>query len=286
MAGMLFAAANDLTLSDTQKASLATLSAQLGPSDAARTAMTSLNGDLVAGVKAGKLDTAKLTTDAAAVDTAQQAQQAAQATAINGLYALLDAGQRKQLVDGVRAKQTARDARRPPPPTAPSASASAAASAAGVPANWAKQRVDRLTATLGLDAGQQTQVTALLAKQPPPTPAAMQANRDAMKKRMDALLTGFAGDGFDATKLDWSTPAGMSAKDNVQKRIDYYTGLIAILKPDQLQKLATSMTAPLAAAGRVGPNAGALDPTLGGWLDPSAGGDDGDNSDNGDGSNQ
>jgi Spy/CpxP family protein refolding chaperone len=234
-AGPLFVSANDLTLTDAQKATLATLTAQMGPSDASKAAFSAMQADLVAGVKAGKIDTAKLQTDGTAIDTAMQAQQAQQATALNGLYKLLDAGQRKQLVDAVRAKMANRDQRRGPPRGGPPGGGDG-----GAP-DMQKRRLDRMTTQLGLDDGQKTQVAALLAKQPAPDPAAMKANWDDMKKRSDAMLTAFAADGFDATKLDWSMPGGKNMKDAMSKRVDFLSALIAILKPDQLNKLAAGM---------------------------------------------
>ena len=147
-----------------------------------------------------------------------------QAKALDGLHAVLDAGQRKVVTDAIRARWATHD--------------KGGDSDAGT-SDWAKKRLDRMAADLGLDATQQPQVAALVAKQN--SAAAMKTMHDAMKAQMDTLLTAFAGDTFDASK---ALPTAMGAKtphDMIDRRIAFLTQLVALLHPDQRDKLATQM---------------------------------------------
>jgi hypothetical protein len=227
-ATMLVRSARDLTLTDATKAKLDDIDAQLRANEgAARAELKALQSDIVEGIRAGKLDGAKLQSDYAAIDKATLARQAKESDALNALHGALDGAQRKALVDAVRAKQAARESQH----------AAHDDGDAGSAADWVSRRVERLTRQLALDPTQQKSVTAIVTKESA-NPAAMRAKHDEAKKQMDAALTAFVGDTFDATKTPL-TPAGKTPHEGVQKDADFVSQLLPILTPDQRVKLAT-----------------------------------------------
>jgi len=252
IAAGLFHATNDLPLTDAQKASLDKMESTLkADDDGVRTAMKAFRTDLLAGVKAGKIDTAKMTTDDTVVDKAIADHQDKEAAALNSLHALLDPTQRTTVVAAVRAKQAERETRM--------AGWMKAKEADGGPPDWGKKRLDKLTADLTLDAGQQKQVAAILSKaSDPPNGDGMQSRWDDRKKRVDALLTAFAGDPFDAKKADLTVMPGKTAHDPMDHMVAFFTQLLPILHADQRDKLAASMDRPFGAhdgpPGPGGPN--------------------------------
>jgi Spy/CpxP family protein refolding chaperone len=229
LAGVLLRGAyEDNSLTSDQKATLDKLEDGLYADQASTpwAAHKAFQVDLVAFIRASKVDAAKLTADYAAMDKAVLAGQGREADALNGVHAALDAGQRQALVDQVKAKRAAREAREHP----------MLAPDGGAP-DWTKRRLDRLTMELGLDDTEKKAVAALMAKDTTMTPAAVQARKDAAQKRVDALLTAFATDTFDAKKVD----LGMGSKtphDGIERMATFTTGLIGILHPDQREKLA------------------------------------------------
>jgi len=237
-AGLFRAAADQSDLTDAQKDSLTTIETALkADDDGIRTAMKAFRADLVAGVKAGKLDTAKMTADDTVVDKAITDHQGKEADALNSLYKLLTPTQRTAVVAAVRAKAAERETRM--------AAWMAAKEADGGAPDWGKKRVDKLTAELTLDAGQQKQVAAMFTKlADPPNPAGMQSRMDDHKKRMDALLTSFAGASFDAKSADLTILPGKTPHDPMDHMVAFFTQLLPILHPDQRDKLATSMDHP------------------------------------------
>jgi Spy/CpxP family protein refolding chaperone len=223
MFGMLLRGTRELTLSDTEGDAIGKLDDDLHADDGTRGAeLKQLDADVVAGIRAGKVDATKIQADYAAIDTAMQARLAKEATAVNGLYATLDAGQRKQLVDGLRTKQAERDKSMKNLPDA------------GGTDLMMKMRIARLTSDLTLDDAQQKQVSLLVAKLD--TPAAAQARKDAAKQQVDALLTAFGADGFDANKVP---PPGKSLHEGMERDVTFTSQLVPILRPDQREKLAT-----------------------------------------------
>jgi len=232
---VLFGAARDLQISDAQKAKLAALQDDMHDRDTdPRDAMKAFAGDLAAQVRAGKIDASQFKPDEAAFDTAMKTMLDKQATALAGLHDTLDAGQRKALADAVHAKADARDAE-----------AKAHEGDAGAGA-WIARRLDRMTNDLGLDAGQQKQLGAVLAKQPPPT-----AMRDDMKKQVDAVLTAFQADSFDATKVLQATTK--TPREAMDRQISFTKQVLSILQPDQREKLAVTMVKPSGRGGPGGP---------------------------------
>jgi len=211
--GTMFRAAHQLELTEPQKATLDKLAEQLhGERGGPPGELKDYHTALVAQVRAGKIETAKLDPLQAAADKARAAQKDREAEALNGLYAALDPAQRKALVAGVRARQAEHPAR------------------AGEPDP--KRRLEHLTKQLDLDAAQQKRVQAVLATEVPP-PAA-----DEMKTRTDAVLTAFEADGFDARKLELGPAA---AAKGAAQHAQFLAALLPILKPEQREKLAAGM---------------------------------------------
>jgi hypothetical protein len=239
LAASLFRAAADGNLSDAQKDQLTDIEKSLkADDDGIRTAMKQVRTDLLAGVKAGKIDTAKMTADDAVVDKAISDHQDKEAAALDKLHALLDMGQRTAVVNTVKAKQAERETHM--------TGWLQAKEADGGATDWNKKRLDRLTADLALDAGQQKQVSAIFTKlTDPPNQAGMQQRWDEHKKRVDALLAAFASDTFDAKKSDLQMLPGKTAHDPFEHSVAFFTQLLPILHPDQRDKLATPDGPPL-----------------------------------------
>jgi len=250
IAGSLFRAAYDLDLKEGQKDALDTLESSLKADDEGlRTAMKAFRADLVTGVKAGRLDTGKLTADDVVVDKAIADQQAKEAEALDSLHALLDSTQRTTLVASVRTKQTEREARM--------AGWTQAKEADGGAADWTKKRVDKLTTDLGLDTGQQKQLAAILVKaNDPPNAAGMKSRWDDLRKRMDTLLTAFVGDTFDAKKADLTVMPGKTAHDPMDHMVAFFSQLLPILHADQRDKLASDLDKPFGFGGGPGMRGG------------------------------
>ncbi len=228
LAAILLKSAYDLPLNGEQRGALDAAEAQLYPAGAASpwTAVRTFQADLVAGIRAGKIDTAKLKADEADIDSAVAAGQAAEADALDTLHGVLDESARQSLADGVKARRARLEgpAARPP----------GSAPDGGV-VDPTKRRFELLTAELGLDAGQQKRVAALLARQAAATgPAVEQARRDAMHRRVDALLAAFPQESFDAHKLDLSGPSGKAPHERLDEAAAFAQGLMPILNKGQI----------------------------------------------------
>lgn len=234
--GMMLHASSDLELKDAQKATIEQLEKQLRThDDTSKNDFQDYRSILISGVKEGKIDTAKLAPLKANMEKAMQARKDKDAETLNGLYAALEPAQRKALVAAIRAKDAQRKARAQEPKKEGDKPAEG---------DWKKGRTERLAKELGLDDVQQKSVEALFAKGEHPTPASMDTMREEMKKRSDAMLTAFEGDGFDAKKLDlWPTP-GKKMGDATDRHAQVLSQLIAILKPEQREKLAIMMQNP------------------------------------------
>ncbi|HEY6460734.1 MAG TPA: hypothetical protein VIY73_11305, partial [Polyangiaceae bacterium] len=227
LAGVLLRGAYEFNLDADQRASLDKAEDQLYADAASSpwTALKSFNTDLVAGIRADKLDNAKLKADYDAVDKAVLAGEGREADALNTLHAALDSTQRKALADQVRARRLAHERRTPVGPDG------------GAP-DHVKMRLVRMTADLGLDDAQQKSVGALLAKDPTLNAAAVQAKRDAAHKQLDTLLTEFAKDDFDAKKVDLSQGGTKTPHEAMERHATFTAQLLPILHPDQREKLA------------------------------------------------
>jgi Spy/CpxP family protein refolding chaperone len=246
---MLLRAARDLELKEAQKNTLAKLQQDLrgeqptGPGPEFKEYQSAL----VASVRGGKIDTTKLAPLKAAMDKSIQARRGKETAVLNGLYAMLEPQQRKTLVAAVRAKQAEREAQD---------GARKHNAATPSEADGSKRRLEKLTGELGLDASQQKSVESLIARDKHADPPDAGAAREHMKKRTDAVLAAFEGDGFDAAKVDLSTAPDRKMGESMDRRERFLSQLLPLLKPEQREKLAASMDKPPAQRpGRMGDHA-------------------------------
>jgi len=232
----LFRGAHDLDLTHGQQQSLDKLEAILkAGDDGVRAAMAAFRADLVAGVRPGRLDPAKLAAADALVDKAVAEHQAKEAEALDALHALLDPSQRAALVESVRM-----------------AGWTKGKDDAGA-ADPSKRRLERLTADLSLDPDQQRQAAGILAKTNDlPSGPAMRSRWEERKKRAENVLATFAGDAFDAKTLDLTVLPGKTPHDAMDHIVSFLSKLLPILYANQRDKLADSLDRPFGAGGQPG----------------------------------
>jgi hypothetical protein len=230
LAGSFFRAALEADLTDDEKSAIDKLEEPLGNDPGVHRELAAFHSDLVLFTKAGRMDTAKLQADEAAINKAYAAQQDAQAVALNGLHDALSSEQRKAVVEALRAMQAAHE--RPPPKPGDTGVTDATA-----------RRLERMKSQLVLDADQQRQVAGVLTHDLP-APAAIQAHFDAVKKQMEALFGAFEKDTFDAKKLDVSPLPGKRPSDPMERQARYIGQLLPILRSEQRDRLATMMDHP------------------------------------------
>jgi Spy/CpxP family protein refolding chaperone len=233
LVGAFFKAAQDADLSDDQKTTIAKLEEPLQSDTGPRREMTALHADLVASVKDGKIDAAKVAADEAAVAKMLSAREEEQAAALAGLHDALTPAQRGAVADAVR---TARE--RPPPAVPP---------AGGT--DWAARRLEHMKAQLVLDEDQQKQVAAVLAREAP-TPATIQAHFEAVKKQTEATAAAFEKDTFDPKKVDLAAAPGKKATDPFDREVKYIGQLLPILTAGQRDRFAGLMEHPRERMGR------------------------------------
>lgn len=231
--GMLLRAARELDLREGQKVAIEDIQKSMFSADdagAPGAEFKEMQTLIAAGIRAGKLDTEKLTAMQTELDKSMQARREKDTSAIQRLHAALDPPQRKALAASVRKKQAERAAK-----------LAERMADAGPPKadEFRKRRVERLTKELDLDADQQKKVEALVAK-PAPKGAAAEDGREMMKKRQEAILTAFEADVLDAKKLEEGAPVRKMA-DGMSEHLQFLNGLLPILKPEQREKLAANM---------------------------------------------
>jgi Spy/CpxP family protein refolding chaperone len=228
-ANALLRAADGLELTGAQKATVHSLEEQLEANERdTRAAFMAFRSDLAAQVRSGTIDQTKLQADEGTASTAVQTHVAREADTMNGLHAALDPSQRKAAVEAVRAGQPGR--------TEMQRGTGTGASAAE---EMGKKRLERMTRELGLDTAQQHQVAALIAAQPTPQGHPMEERR----RRMDALLTAFEADTFDARTAAPAPPMSPAemVREGTDRQVAFLSQLMPILRPDQREKLATAM---------------------------------------------
>jgi Spy/CpxP family protein refolding chaperone len=232
--GALFRAASSLDLKPEQKASLEKIATEMRDADrasrgdvdggGARTAMKLAHNELLDGVRAGKIDSAKMAKHYEAMESAATARLDKDAEALNKLHATLDAGQRTAAVASVRAvdeKRAARMKGRDQPD--------------GGRPSVAKMRLERYTRDLDLDADQQKKVQAILPKD---DARALDA-REQAKKHQEAVLAAFEAPTFDAKKLDSGDAKKIRAP--MEEQVKFLGQLLPILRTDQRDRLAKQM---------------------------------------------
>ncbi len=229
--GMLLAAADDLKLEGEQQAKLDAVEAKMrGDASGAMKEMRDYQNTVMEGVRAGKIETDKLAPMYESMDRSMKARMEKQVEALDGLYAALTPEQRKTVVAAVRKRMADRAERTPKDrPEKPE------------PKARAKNKLERMTKDLSLDDAQQKKLEPLLVKEVIPEKNKADARAES-EKRTTALLDAFEKDGFDAKKLDLSMgPDPKKMRERMDARIALMNQITAILKPEQREKLATTM---------------------------------------------
>ena len=168
---------------------------------------------------------AKLKADQADIDSAVAAGQASEADALDTLHGVLDEPSRQSLADGVKARRARFEGPARPPDSAPD----------GGVVDPTKRRLEVVTAELGLDAGQQKRVAALLARQGAATgPAVEQARRDASTSASTRCWPSSRKESFDAHKLDLSGPSGKAPHERLDEAAAFAVGMMPILNKVQI----------------------------------------------------
>jgi Spy/CpxP family protein refolding chaperone len=233
-AGAVFRAVNTIELKDEQRATLEKISADLREGDRGareasdggpRLGMKEAHDELVAGIKAGKIDNAKLEPHYAAFEKTAKARQDREAEALNQLHAALEPAQRAALTTNVRATDEKRSAKMKTRDTPD----------AGQP-NQSRIRLERFTRGLDLNPEQQKKVDAMLPKED--RSAALQ---EEAKKQEALLLTAFEKETFDAKKLEGTGSASKQARAPMDEQVKFFGQLVPILTPEQREKLAKSL---------------------------------------------
>jgi Spy/CpxP family protein refolding chaperone len=220
MVGMFLHAARAQELKDDQKKKLDDIAAKAKPDedDMPKDEMKAYHTELVAGVKAGKIDKAKLDTHVAAIEKVMRARKDKEHEALNAIHAVLDPAQRKAVAAKLKAN--------PMPGQRPGGDKDK---------DMAKRRLERMTKDLGLDAEQQKKIEAIIPKDD--AKKDMQAEA---KKKMEALYDAFEKDTFDARKID--TPDPKKMRGPMEDEAKFLIALVPILKPEQREKLAARMS--------------------------------------------
>jgi Spy/CpxP family protein refolding chaperone len=212
------------TLNDEQKATLDQIGTDLHGSSSdedggARSAMRDMHTELVTGVRAGKIDTAKISAMEKTVEAAGRARRLSEAEALNKAWKMLDPTQRKAVAAQVRTLEEKRESRMH-------------RRDGGMP-NFTKLKFEHYTKDLGLDADQQKKVEAMMPKE---DKFAVDA-ADEAKKQLDEMVAGFESDSFDARR--WETADALKKNlTPLAETVKFVGQLVPILKPDQREKLA------------------------------------------------
>lgn len=250
--GMFFRATKDLAdLKDDQKAKIEAAEKSTretgGESrEALKKAGKDLHTDLIAAIKAGKVEAAKLEPKYADIEKAMKAAHEKEAEGLNQLHAALTAPQRKAVALDVKKKHEQMEER-----MAKREEHNKEKGDGGKPESRGKKHIERLTADLDLDADQQKKVGAIT----PPEMA--MPDRAEMKKRSEALLAAFEKDTFDAKKIDAFDAKKARAPMEAETKV--VSAIVPILKPEQREKLAAKMEKGPSPHGRRGGGGGGFD---------------------------
>ena len=227
-AGLFLTAAREAKPTDEQKTKLDAIAKDLAdeapPKHGAEGQQA--HEDLVAGIKAGKIDEAKMQTHYAAMEKTAQSRLSEETAALGKLHAALTPEQRKTVAADVKARLAKRDEHMKKRGEAEDKEREA---------GRVKKRVERMTKDLGLDADQAKKVEAVIAKH---------GNKDAGEghtKMLVAAADAFEKDTLDPKKLEAFTGGAKEAKARVQDDVKLYGELLAIVKPEQREKLAAQI---------------------------------------------
>lgn len=213
----------ELALKPEQQASIEAAEKALQDGEAApkdredfKTASAALQAELATGVRAGKLDMAKVGPKVTAMEQIAKARHDRQATAVKAVHAVLDTAQRKTTADALRAKQAKEFAEKETDPAV----------------RKSRGRTAQFTRGLDLTPEQRTKVDAIAAKDD----TSAVSKREETKKRWEEFLAAFEKDTFDPTKVDLF--GGKAARAAVEGDALLLAELAPVLSTDQREKLA------------------------------------------------
>lgn len=237
--GALFRAASQTDLSEEQKTKIEAIATDLREGDKIEAAdgggprkeMKALHEELVAGVKAGRIDQAKLEPHYVSLEREAKERALRDLDGLGKLHDALDAEQRKKIGEQVKRQEDERNER------AKKAEAAQAAHAgdAGRPSPQ-RRRYERWGKELDLDAEQKKKLDAII---PTDDPKAAGALREEAKKRVDATLEAFLKDAWDSKGLPG--PDIKQVRKPMDEQVRFFNGLLPSLKPEQREKLATKL---------------------------------------------
>jgi len=227
-AGALLWAADQMQLPEMQRTNIRALEDQLVASrKQTLDAFEGIHADLAAQIRAGSMNPTKIQSDEGAAVSAVQSHMSKEADILNSLHGALDGTQRRAAVAAVRARMSGRTEAQGGTPAGEQMSEQ----------DMANKKLEHLTRQLDLDATQQQQVATMLASQQ--KPQGMTTMMEERQRRMDAIMTGFESDSFDARTL---MPPAAAISDMVQMTTNRHVGfmqkLVPILRPEQREKLA------------------------------------------------
>lgn len=254
--GHLFGAAlHHLELTDEQRETIEGLRANLKKDrEAGRTSHQARKAKLVAAVRAGNLD--GLTVDEAEISRKAKDRAVKIAIAMNELHTTLDPEQRKALVDVVRAKHEHRAKR-----------GEERRAKKGDKAGRGGKRfgLGRLLEGLELTDEQRAQVEAAQASRP--TPEERAEKRKARAEQMEKLLSAFAQDDFDATRLNMAERLAERMTKGNERHTSRLQTVLPILTDEQRTQLADRMEKRFE---RMGPHHRGMKRHRSGNVDPGA----------------
>lgn len=216
-------AAGELTLKPEQKAKVEAAEKALQEGEGTpkdhedfKAASKELQAELAAGVRAGKLDLAKIGPKVTAMEQISKARHDRQATAVRAAHEALEPAQRKLLAETLRAKQAKEFAEKETDATA----------------RRSRGRTAQFTRGLDLTPEQKTKIDAIAAKDD----TSGVTKREETKKRWEEFLSAFEKDTLDTSKVELF--GGKASRAAVEGDALLLADIAPVLTPDQREKLA------------------------------------------------
>jgi len=234
--GAIFRAASQMELSEEQKTKIEGIAEAMRDADKAESAdggggtrkeMKALHEEIIAGVKAGNINAAKLEPHYAVLEKEGKDRATRDLEGLGKLHDVLDADQRKKLGEQIKKQEEERNDR------AKKAEAAQAAHDAGPRPSPQKRRYERYGKELDLDAEQKKKLDALIPNEDPKLVSTM---REEAKKRTDATVDAFMKDAWDAKGIPG--PDIKQVRRPMDEQVKFFNGLLPTLKPEQKDKLA------------------------------------------------
>lgn len=224
MAAFIVAALGKVEVRPDQKAAIDAAVADLEKQGGAHAdAGKQLASDIADGVAAGKIDHAKTDADVKKLVAAVEATKAGVQDDVNNLHKALDAAQRKQLVEAMRAKGEEMREKEGHEESEE---------------HEHEGKMKMLSDTLGLTPEQTDKLKAKMKDVMKGQMATMKTNMGAMHKHMKEIADAFESDKFDAKKVGVGKNAPEMARTMAKHRIQFVETVLAVLTPEQRAKFA------------------------------------------------